>query len=135
MAKFKFQKSSIDIEIEDHVFTVDASNEGLINKSKDLGVHAVELGQKMEALKEGKDIEAIEAAVQEIINFCANAIDELLGDGSYNKIFEGRKKNFMEHLDCWGYIMSELNKATMEYADNVAEKYSPNRAARRGKRK
>lgn len=135
MAKFKFSKSTIDIEIEDHIFTVDASNEALINKSRDLGVHAVKLGKKMEALKEGKDIEAIEAAVQEIISFCASAIDDLLGDGSYNQIFGERKKNFMEHLDCWGYIVSELNKATIEYADDVAGRYTPNRAARRGKKK
>ena len=120
MAKFKFSKSTIDIEIEDHVFTVDI-NDDLQAKAMELGRQAISLA---DVSTEAMSTEEQEKLATEIIEFCAESIDAFLGSGAYDKIFDGRRKNYMEHIDVWGFIVAEITTAAQNYNQNITSKYN-----------
>ena len=131
MAKFKFSKSTIDIEIEDHVFTVDI-NDDLQAKAMELGRQAINLA---DVSTETMHTEEQEKLATEIIEFCAESIDVFLGNGAYDKIFEGRRKNYMEHIDVWGFIVKEITTAAQSYNQNVTSKYDTKKLPGKPKKK
>lgn len=75
--------------------------------------------------------------LKQIYNAVSNCFDEVLGEGSAEKIFKG-KKNCKLCLDCFEQFVNEIERSDREVGNElkkVADKYSSNRAERRNNKK
>lgn len=121
--KFEFKNNDLELDIADNKFYVDTTDPELIEKVLDFAKGAEDKANELK----GKDdyVEELKGT----ISFCLGAIDSILGEGSSDKIFEGRKVGMFDCLDVISYIVSSIN----ENKDNKFLEYSPNRAQRRAK--
>ncbi|NFI38797.1 AP endonuclease [Clostridium botulinum] len=106
---------------------------------KDLDILDLEVAEKYE--KAIKGIEGISEKVQgmtiaESVRTQCNAIfgvfNELFGEGTDKKIF-GNKVNLLTCLQAFDELITKTNTSRAE-VEKIANKYSPNRAARRKKK-
>lgn len=118
--KFEFKNNGLKLDIAGSVFYVDTTNPELIERILDFAKGAESMA------KELKDKEDYVKELKETISFCLGAIDSILGEGSSDKIFEGRKVGLFDCLDVINYIVNSIN----EGKDNKFLEYSPNRAKR-----
>jgi len=123
--KFEFKTNTLELDIAGHIFEVDPTNPRLI---QEIQTFALEAQKKVEELSERRDYAK---ALEEVIQFCIDAIDSILGTGAAEKIFAGRKINFFDCLDVINFIVSEVN----EFRQQKFQQYSPNRAMRRANKK
>ena len=121
--KFEFKSNDLELDIAGNKFYVDSTNPELIEKVLDFAKGAEDKAKELK----GKDDYVEE--LKETISFCLGAIDSILGEGSSDKIFEGRKVGMFDCLDVIYYIVNSIN----ENKDNKFLEYSPNRAQRRAK--
>lgn len=103
MAKFKFSKSTIEIEIEDHVFTVDINDE-ILFKLDENGKEAIKYSEKS-----GRTEREL---VDETVEFVKKSLDLLLGEGSYDDIFGVRPVSYIEHVEVWSFVVTEIREAS-----------------------
>ncbi|NFD31036.1 AP endonuclease [Clostridium botulinum] len=106
---------------------------------KDLDILDLEVAEKYE--KAIKGIDGIAEKVQgmtiaESVRTQCNAIfkifNELFGEGTDKKIF-GNKVNLLTCLQAFDELITQTNASRAE-VEKIANKYSPNRAARRKKK-
>lgn len=118
---FRFDNNRLvcRIDIEGNIYPVTV-NEKLQGKISGIGA-------SLDALKSGND----EAAV---IGSADSSIDVILGQGSSEKIFEGREKSAYERLSVLTYIFEEITAFTdrLRGERNV---YKPQKRNRSGRRK
>ena len=102
MSRFRFGNSIVKIEIEDMIFRVEISPEfraKMIESSKKMK----EVREKCASMSEAEK----ESAVIPVFD---KAIDEILGKGSSEKIFAGRKPDSYERIAVYIFICDEINK-------------------------
>lgn len=121
--KFQFKNNDLELDIAGNKFYVDTTDPELIERVLDFAKGAESMA------KELKNKDDYVKELKETIEFCLGAIDSILGEGSSDKIFEGRKVGMFDCLDVISYIVNSIN----ENKDNKFLEYSPNRAARRAK--
>lgn len=121
--KFEFKNNDLELDIAGSKFYVDTTDPELIERvlefAKGAQAMAEELKGKEDYVKE----------LKQTISFCLGAIDSILGEGSSDRIFAGRKVGMFDCLDVISYIVKSIN----ENKDNKFLEYSPNRAQRRAK--
>ena len=123
--RFEFRDNRLKLDIDGNIFEIDTTDPELVGRVHEFTVGAQEMASKL------SQKEHYAEALKEAIQFCLDTIDSILGEGSSNKIFAGRKVSFFDCLDVIEYITTEIN------ADRESrfQKYSPNRAARRTAKK
>lgn len=121
--KFEFKSNDLELDIAGKLFYVDTTDPELIERVLDFAKGAQTMAEELK----GKEdyVEELKGT----ISFCLDAIDSILGEGSSDKIFEGRKVGLFDTLDVISYIVNSMN----EGKDNKFLEYSPNRAQRRAK--
>lgn len=119
--KFEFRANTLELDIAGYIFEVDPTNPRLI---QEMQTFSVEAQKKAEELSKREDYAK---ALEEVIQFCLDTIDSILGTGAAEKIFAGRKINFFDCLDVINFVVSEVN----EFRQQKFQQYSPNRAMRR----
>ncbi|MCE9656504.1 AP endonuclease [Clostridium celatum] len=105
---------------------------------EDLDIYDVEVVEKYEKVIENinkpkkfdglKDSVVIRKLCEEIFN----VFNELFGEGSDKKVF-GNKVNLLICIKAFEELILQVNEQKKEL-DKIANKYSPNRAARRSKK-
>lgn len=121
--KFEFKNNDLELDIAGNKFYLDTTNPTLIEKVLEF---AKEAEAKAEELKNKDDyVEELKTTIQ----FCLEAIDNILGEGSSEMIFQGRKVGLFDALDVLNYIIQSVKKGR----EDKFKEYSPNRAARRAK--
>ena len=105
---------------------------------EDLDIYDVEVAEKYEKVIENinkpkkfdglKDSVVIRKLCEEIFN----VFNELFGEGSDKKVF-GNKVNLLICIKAFEELILQVNEQKKEL-DKIANKYSPNRAARRSKK-
>lgn len=94
MNKFKFHDYSIDVTIEDQIFTLDCTTETCI----EIGVAS----QKI--IEIAKRILTGERTLDDVFAYCRIILDNVLGKGACDAIFEGRKKSVDDCMDLMLYL-------------------------------
>ena len=83
-----------------------------------------------------KEIETNNLRTSEVIklecNLIFNCFNELFGDGTAKKVF-GNKTNLLVSMKAFQELIENVNEQKKEL-DNIASKYSANRAQRRSKK-
>lgn len=121
--KFEFKNNDLELDIAGNKFCLDTTDPTLIEKVLEF---AKEAEAKAEELKNKDDyVEELKTTIQ----FCLEAIDNILGEGSSEMIFQGRKVGLFDALDVLNYIIQSVKKGR----EDKFKEYSPNRAARRAK--
>ena len=123
--KFEFRTNTLELDIAGHIFEIDPTNPRLI---QEIQTFALEAQKKVEELSERRDYAK---ALEEVIQFCIDAIDKILGEDASKKIFANREVTFFDCLDVINFIVSETN----EFRQQKFQQYSPNRAMRRANKK
>ena len=123
--RFEFRTNTLELDIAGHIFEVDPTNPRLI---QEMQTFSVEAQKKAEELSKREDYAK---ALEEVIQFCLDTIDSILGTGAAEKIFADRKINFFDCLDVIDFVVSEVN----EFRQQKFQQYSPNRAMRRANKK
>lgn len=73
----------------------------------------------------------LEKELEQAIQLCVDVIDDVLGKGATKKIFKDRAINFLDAIEVAGFALNEITDYMVE---DIANKYSPNRAQRRAKK-
>lgn len=122
--RFEFRDNTLKLDIAGNIFELDTSDIEVIERVQAFSKDAQKLVQEMN--KKDDYVEAL----KETIQFCLDSIDSILGEGSSEKIFSGRKVNLFDCLDVISFIATEVNR------DRAArfQAYSPNRAQRRAQK-
>lgn len=92
---FEFKEYEVPIEIGWHRFYLDCS--------ADTGDYMRKSALELKALAE--QMEKGEKTIQDAICFGCKLLDELLGEGSSEKIFEQRKKRLSDIIDICNWLM------------------------------
>lgn len=110
--KFKFKDNSLKLEIEGHEFTIDVDEYiGNVEKVE----YFTNMAAKVQGLT-GKDKNEIE----KIIKVCTEAVNEILGEGAIDKIFEKNKMTPLRLIELISFLSDEINEFRI---DNVMKKY------------
>lgn len=125
IARFDFRKDSVlTLDLAGNTFEIDVMNVDLINRLNNFSQVAIEKGNEISKREDYTQ------GVIEVCNICGDAIDEVLGVGSYEKIFAGREVNVVDHIDLINFISAEITK----FRNKRFQAYAPNRAERRKKK-
>lgn len=123
--KFEFAtNNALQLDIAGHIYTIDVMDASVVKKMQEFSKEAIEKGN---ALMECEDYEK---ALLEACAFCGRAIDEILGEGAYKKIFKNRTINIIDHIDLINFIAAKIT----EFRAERFSTYSPNRTVRRAKK-
>ena len=120
-SKFKFKDNGTVLDFGNAKFTVDISNPELIEEVLQFAETAEEKAEKL------KSEDDYIKGLREIISFCIEAIDKILGEGASEKIFEGRTVSMLDAIQVIDYIVEEVKKGKTTQFD----KYSPDRTKRK----
>lgn len=131
--KFEFKDNVLKLDIAGNIFEVDVFEPTL---SRRINKHKIRLGEKGGHLTkksdEGLYVKELEKELEESIQLCVGVIDDILGEGACEKIFKDRAVNFLDAIDVANFVFAEIDN----YIQNdLAKKYSPNRAQRRAVKK
>lgn len=122
MSKFVF-KDDVQLNIKGEEFSFDSTDLEFIQNLETFSKEAQDMQGKV------KNRTDYAQALKEMIEFCCETIDKLLGEGASKKIFKDTKVSLIKAMDVINYISDETNKARI----GSMGRYSPNRAARRKK--
>lgn len=114
--KFAFTNYDVEIEISGHTFTMDCSSDTGDYLKKCAG----DLREMAEAISRG------EKTAEDAVSYGAAMLDTLLGDGAFEKVFEGRKKRLSDVADICVWLTQVATKFQQE-----RNKVNMNRAQRR----
>lgn len=100
-----FQFSSrITIQIEGKHYIIDTTKEELMQAFQELAEQSISLS------KQSLDEENIESQGKNLCNLCQKFVDDVLGDGSFAAIFEGRVINVEDAVDLTCYLCNEVKR-------------------------
>lgn len=98
---FKFTKEIIRLEIEDHRFEVPYNQELL--------VRCDEIGNAAQKVLKSKKNLTDKSFIAETQKLFRDSLDELIGAGAYDQIFEGRGYDLIENADVLFYIIDTID--------------------------
>lgn len=127
MRKFEFRDSSAKLDIAGLQFSVELGDGLLIAKAKNIQKKSGEYQAKLDALSDSSDADAVQKIVDEVCLFVCEAVDELLGEGAYESIFDGRAKNMYDHIDLLEFLVGSLMDEMEKFKAQYGSKYSPKR--------
>ncbi|MDO5061857.1 MAG: hypothetical protein Q4D77_01665 [Peptostreptococcaceae bacterium] len=127
MRKFEFRDSSAKLDIAGLQFSVELGDGLLIAKAKNIQDRAMGYEAKMKSLGASNDPDAVQKIVDEVCSFVYEAVDELLGEGAYESIFNGRSKNMYDHIDLLEFLVGSLTDEMEKFKAQYGSKYSPKR--------
>lgn len=125
MREFQLKQKGIELKIEGNVFRINPEDPEFIEKLLDFKKKALVEKEKLANLGGDNYVDALRQATQ----FTTSTIDAILGEGSCDKIFDGKKIAFTDTLDIIAFIQDEASNKH----DQSMEKYTEfaNRAQRR----
>lgn len=102
MSRFTFSQSAIPIDIEDQHFEI-PFNQGLFAKKDKI---VKESKKALKAIKKDADEQT---ALDKAFAFFKTSMDELLGEGTHDKIFGNRKQDVIEEVDVLYFVVGQIN--------------------------
>lgn len=112
---FEFKDHSTKLDIAGSIFEVDITDTEVLDRIMKFAHDAQELNKEMsERPDEANFIDQLKESMQ----FLQNAIDEILGEGACNTIFEDRTVSFFDLLDVLEYIKNV-------FIESRKEKFTP----------
>lgn len=121
--QFEFQNNSLELNIAGNSFKLDVLDPNLLD--------AVDIFSKQAA---GFNIDSEKSNsenMQKMCEFLLESIDNILGSGSSNKIFESKSKvSFFDLMDVLDFMVTEI-KEFKEQKNKKYGNYSPNRLKRK----
>ena len=123
--RFEFRDNTLKLDIAGNIFQIDATAPETVQQIQKFAVEAQERATKL-----AKRDDFFEA-MKEVIQFCLDTIDSILGAGAAEKIFAGRKINLYDCLDVINFIIEEIEADREERF----KAYSPARVQRRAVKK
>ena len=127
MRKFEFRDSSAKLDIAGLQFNVELGDGVLAAKAKKIQEMANEHKEKLEKIAESNDADAVQKGVNEVCSFVQSAVDDILGAGAYESIFNGRAKNMYDHIDLLAFLLEALTDEIDKFKGQYVSKYSPKR--------
>lgn len=104
MSRYTFGRNKILIEIEDLKFET-TFNQDLFDRQKAISKKA---NKVLKELEEGQEND--EEILLKTSQFFRGAIDEILGDGVSQRIFDKRERDVIEEMDVMMYIIEEITQ-------------------------
>ena len=123
--KFEFQKNSLTLDIAGHTFDIELTAE-VIAASDRIKEQAAQTASEL-SHSGGSNEEAIKKACV----FLADGINGILGEGTAETIFEGRKVNILDLSDVLNFILTSIYE---KISEETAKRYGKT-AKRSGGRK
>ena len=132
---FQFKSRELPLDVAGVKFVIDLSKEGSPDKLIEVGTNAVNRAKELRSIpntgrtNEQKALHALKI-IKQANEFTMSAIDEILGEGACNIIFDGRVVDFFDALDVLGYVINSVKQAN---ANRIAERSGQytNRAQKR----
>ena len=93
-------------------------------------------GEKLKEIRKNQEKVSRADIIRNGCNIIFDFFDELIGEGTHNKIF-GTKTNLTKCIKAFEDFIEEIinqDNNMFEEANNFVKKYSPNRATRRSKK-
>lgn len=110
ISKFEFQNSVLEVDIAGNRFGIDMASE-------DMQSNIQEVIEKANTT-DPEDM-------KELLDLMVECIDGVLGTGAVEKIFSGRRINFMDLIDLMCFLQQEIIKfKSMRYSKYAAEYFS-----------
>lgn len=132
--QFKFKSQEVELDIAGKLFTINLAEAGSVDRILAFGYEAIQKADKLKAVPiTGTPHEKAlktKGVIDEAINFTIEAVDKILGEGAVDKIFEGRRKDFLDVLDVLGYVLEEVKSASTVRVESYIGQYT-NRAQKR----
>lgn len=100
---FQFS-SKIPIQIEGKQYTIDTAKEKLMQSFQELAEQSIILS------KQSVDDENVQSQGKKLCDLCQKFVDEVLGDGSFAAIFEGRVIRVEDVVDLTCYLCNEVKR-------------------------
>lgn len=127
MRKFEFRDNSAKLDIAGLQFSVELGDGVLAAKAKRIQEMANENQAKLAKMAESNDADAVQKGVDEVCSFVQSSVDDILGVGAYESIFDGRAKNMYDHIDLLAFLLESLTDEMKKFRDQYGSKYSPKR--------
>jgi len=125
---FQFRNHDLVLDIAGHSFTLDTSKSDFNDRVKAFGQEAIEKAKVLNGKNVGVE------ALEEAFKFTLQAIDNILGEGSADIIFEGRKSDIFDAIDVLGFVIGKVNEKNTERINEYVGNYT-NRAQKRASTK
>lgn len=117
--QFQFRDHRTELDIAGNKFYVDTTNPELLKRIERFGREA-----QAQDFVDPEDSHIVQ--VERSMEFMQGAIDDMLGEGATEQIFEGREPSFFDMLDVAEYIRD----MTLNNQQKQFERYSPERVKR-----
>jgi len=108
ISKFEFQNSVLEVDIAGQRFSIDMNSEDLQRNIQEVIVKA--------NTTEPEDM-------KELLELMVECIDGVLGADAVEKIFSGRRINFMDLIDLMCFLQQEIIKFKSMRASKYAAEY------------
>jgi len=119
--KFDFKDTGTELEIAGNKFHVDITDPDTIERVMEFSREAT---KKAEELKGTEDYVA---ELRGLISYCLGVVDNILGKGSADIIFEGQVVSLAKAMSLLQYIVEVINTEKVDYFSA----YSPDRLKRK----
>lgn len=119
MAKFQINGQELELDLADADMAERAQT--AIQKVKD------------EATAKEQEVKSLAGSIRATCALVNECFDDVFGEGTSNQLF-GEKKNMIISIDAFSALGEEIKRQTEEigqHTQDLAAKYSPNRAERR----
>ena len=123
--RFEFRDNTLELDIAGNTFQIDTTAPETVQQIQKFAVEAQERATKLAKRDDFSE------AMKEVIQFCLDTIDSILGAGAAEKIFAGRKINLYDCIDVINFIIEEIEVDREERF----KAYSPARVQRRAAKK
>jgi len=100
MASFEFKNRNMKVEIAGRQYTV--------HVTEDLGDTLKEFAEEMRGMAD--ELSLKEKTKTDAIEMLRGAIDTILGENSFDRIFRNRKITVMDCADLFMYLVDEINE-------------------------
>lgn len=105
----------LKLDIAGEVFYVDSSDIQMIKEIDRFAKEAIGLADKGQ--KEGVE------ALEEVINYCVEFVDTILGEGATKKIFKDRRVSLFDLLSLIEFLAERISEDRVERLKNYTKKF------------
>lgn len=133
--KFEFnsRKNRLELDIAGEEFIINTMDPLWLRKVDEGKKKLKESGDELTKFskKDNADIDGLEEIMNRSIGICVEVLDALLGENATKRIFKDNPIAFLDIVDVISFVFEEAD----EYMEkDIVNKFSANRAQRRGKK-
>lgn len=123
MRKFEFSNPNKEVEIAGEVYTIDLSDDKVIEYQQFARKAASSVGKTAEIDLETATEEEVKASHAEAKNFCIDYFELVTGPGSFDKFYEKSGKSLIEMSELMNFLTEVIGEKAAEVKEQQKSKY------------